>query len=755
MPCLICGGPTRGDSVICDKCMEQELKKKKMGGSQPSPPKMEDDEIELDLDSIFTEKQERSLPQTPAIEKTPAPPKKSDDEISLDEGIELDLDSIFLDKPESEIKPAPEPEKKQSPQEASGTESSSEEEIRQRIRERLKGLKLDKTEPEKQTPSGEADLESLDNLFSGFEQPEEEKTIDVGVDQESEPELDLNLTEVPSEDAEIKDTFELDLDFGGEEKSGEKESGLPETEDTELEIAPAEEEEPVIPEVIPPVTPESDEDILKKNIQERLKSKLSSEVKDEKTTSDSVDDLLDEVILEEIEEIKSETKTPGPVEPVPPQEVKEVKEPLISDEIKTPKIQIKIEKESPAFPSESGPVKKSEHRLVPDHPAEKDTVIRGTTMRRPPRSRERSGGARVYLMVILILVLLGGGGYVVYEKFLKTDPVRKEMLLLLDQARQKEQSGEIEAALGIYDRIVRNYPDQKEIVEVKGIIVRLQNELEKKKKSEEIRNRVNELLTEANGLFERKRWIGNRGRDAFRVYQEVLQIDPENAEARNRLNEMKLNYQEEGQRALSAGRYEEAKASFQKALTIDPNDSQVAALINTCDVLLSQKIKLEAEKQAELERIAEMQRQLQQRMEEERRAQEEEAKRIAEQKRLEEQRRLEQQRLEEERRKKEAEEDMSNKVLLEAQVDGGKREYIKRVQPTYTGVVTKNSEVTVQVIVGTNGVPESVQVLKSDDSNLAEFVINVVREFRYKPPTYKGKPCKMSVIERFSFKPNR
>jgi TonB family protein len=738
MPCLICGGATKGDSVICEKCLQKELQKKGGKGKQVTPEEKSDqkEDLSIDLDNIFIDQSlsidsDEDLAIEPVSEEDASAIRKdeTDDEIKLGDDIELDLDSIFTEKPEKK-----EPSKKDMSEDTDA--------IKENIRKKFQSLKLESTETniskptDKEDSESQIELEGLDDIFSttfadsGENEKKEEKISDETMQLDLDQELDER------EELELE-SLDLKLDAGNKDTADDASDILIEPEEEE-EIPNMEEDPEQLKQVIPD-TVESDEEILKKNIRDRLKQKISTnEPQDTKT--DAVDDLLDEVILEEIEEIKQEEKlreTEAPKEKMP---------------VETP-----VQKESQAkLKIPKGITEKSIDKkkpLIPEHPQTREKVIRGTTARRPHVKKEKKGSSSSKIVVILLLlILLGGGGYYAYVNFFKADPQKEQLLTLLADAQNKEQRGEMEAALQLYTNIVSRFSTYPEAAKAKAAIPRLKAEIEKMKKENEIREKISDLLLQANQLFEQNRWMSSRGKDAFGLYQEILRLDPDNAEAKNKMEEMKLGYLERGNKALTAGNYSRAKRYFLNVLAIDPNYTQASALISTCDALLSQKAKLEEEKKAEQKRLEEMQKQLQQRMLEEKRKQEEEARRIAEQKRLEEQKKLEQQRkLEEQKKKKE--EDFSNKILLEAQVDGGRREYIRKVKPVYAGRLNQKTDVIVQVIVGNDGVPESVRILKTNNTELGRVVVDAVKKFRYKPPTYKGKPCKMSLIERFTFKP--
>ncbi len=93
--------------------------------------------------------------------------------------------------------------------------------------------------------------------------------------------------------------------------------------------------------------------------------------------------------------------------------------------------------------------------------------------------------------------------------------------------------------------------------------------------------------------------------------------------------------------------------------------------------------------------------------------------------------------------------------VIEALLDGGKRQYIRRVKPEYPSIyLNTGTEGTVilEVIVGHDGRVENYRVLRSDGELFTAAAVEAVKQYRYKPGTMNGKPVKFRVIERFRFK---
>ncbi len=93
--------------------------------------------------------------------------------------------------------------------------------------------------------------------------------------------------------------------------------------------------------------------------------------------------------------------------------------------------------------------------------------------------------------------------------------------------------------------------------------------------------------------------------------------------------------------------------------------------------------------------------------------------------------------------------------VIEALLDGGKRQYVRRVKPEYPTIyLNTGTEGTVilEVIVDRTGKVESYRVLRSDGDLFTTAAVEAVKKYRYKPGTMNGKPVKFRVIERFRFK---
>lgn len=93
--------------------------------------------------------------------------------------------------------------------------------------------------------------------------------------------------------------------------------------------------------------------------------------------------------------------------------------------------------------------------------------------------------------------------------------------------------------------------------------------------------------------------------------------------------------------------------------------------------------------------------------------------------------------------------------VLEAFLDSGKRQYIRRAKPRYPNIYLRTGtegDVLIDVVVNRQGMVESTHVLKSDGELFTEAALAALKKFRYRPGKFRGHPVKFKVIERFRFK---
>jgi TonB family protein len=95
-----------------------------------------------------------------------------------------------------------------------------------------------------------------------------------------------------------------------------------------------------------------------------------------------------------------------------------------------------------------------------------------------------------------------------------------------------------------------------------------------------------------------------------------------------------------------------------------------------------------------------------------------------------------------------------NTIFLEAFLDAGKKEYIKKEKVKVNEILRRTMQsgiVRIQVVVSRNGRVESAKVLKGFNDVLDRAALDAANKFRYKPGTINNRPVKFRTIELFVF----
>lgn len=85
---------------------------------------------------------------------------------------------------------------------------------------------------------------------------------------------------------------------------------------------------------------------------------------------------------------------------------------------------------------------------------------------------------------------------------------------------------------------------------------------------------VSELLQKADSLFERGQYTTPEDRNALALYRQVLELDPGNRRAREKLDAMAAVYRRWAERAFQNARYEQATEYYQTLRVIQPGDAE-------------------------------------------------------------------------------------------------------------------------------------------------------------------------------------
>lgn len=91
---------------------------------------------------------------------------------------------------------------------------------------------------------------------------------------------------------------------------------------------------------------------------------------------------------------------------------------------------------------------------------------------------------------------------------------------------------------------------------------------------------LSELLAQADRYFQRNQFTTPPEANAYDLYREVLQRDPENAHAHKRIAQMARTYKIWGERASQQREYENARIFYQRYLFLIPDDQEVLKLLD-------------------------------------------------------------------------------------------------------------------------------------------------------------------------------
>jgi tetratricopeptide (TPR) repeat protein len=99
------------------------------------------------------------------------------------------------------------------------------------------------------------------------------------------------------------------------------------------------------------------------------------------------------------------------------------------------------------------------------------------------------------------------------------------------------------------------------------------------------RDAIQALLNEAVRQLEARRLTTPSNDNAFATYREILQLDPDNTEARQGLDQIKQTYRDWAERALQDDDRTKAIGYYERALSVDPEDSAIRATLDRLEQL--------------------------------------------------------------------------------------------------------------------------------------------------------------------------
>jgi tetratricopeptide (TPR) repeat protein len=148
-------------------------------------------------------------------------------------------------------------------------------------------------------------------------------------------------------------------------------------------------------------------------------------------------------------------------------------------------------------------------------------------------------------------------------------------LLYIEIGEMREAAGDYRAALEAYAEVSTTGPYSEDVQQrIRSAWLAIQQRLHHQE--------VAELLKEAEGHFRARRYLTPVDQSSYAIYRAILIIDPNNRIARQRIDQMKVFYREQGQKYMDAARWHSAMTYFERLSLIDPEDSQARNKIEYC-----------------------------------------------------------------------------------------------------------------------------------------------------------------------------
>jgi len=94
---------------------------------------------------------------------------------------------------------------------------------------------------------------------------------------------------------------------------------------------------------------------------------------------------------------------------------------------------------------------------------------------------------------------------------------------------------------------------------------------------------LQEVLAQADRYFEQNQFTTPPEANAYDLYREVLQRDPENAHAQKRIKQMARTYKLWAEQALQQGEDEKARTFYQRYLFLIPEDQEILNLLRQAE----------------------------------------------------------------------------------------------------------------------------------------------------------------------------
>ncbi len=417
--------------------------------------------------------------------------------------------------------------------------------------------------------------------------------------------------------------------------------------------------------------------------------------------------------------------------------------PVVSPEI--PETQARLE-ESPKndipHSQARGPAQPFSQAPFPETPFDQEEHIP-----EPEISNQKSGPGSFFYALTIILLIAGSvalNWQQLHAFILGDNDTRSD---LYSQAETLYISGKYLESLALFTSYKQQYPNDPSIQSIDQKIDLV------KKKIMTRESQINALFTQATAAFHRQEYVGEDESDAFFYLQQLLVLDPENRSAVAMLDQIADKFLAEAMLSTDQRNYPAAIKAYQNILKIRPNNVFALNQLSQIQDVLSEKSTADSgskqlsEKQGNAtnstEKVVEKaQQQTTLSSEESKESSSADSTSIVE---------SNQQTQQETSRTIAAE----AQLVIEALIDGGgKREYVYRTLPSTPDSLrlAEVESIRAKCIIGIDGTVEYIKLAeRSEYEVLNQLAMETIRDYRYQPATYLGKPARFKCTEVIVF----
>ncbi len=362
---------------------------------------------------------------------------------------------------------------------------------------------------------------------------------------------------------------------------------------------------------------------------------------------------------------------------------------------------------------------------------------------------QKSGKGSFFYLLIITLLIVGSvalNWQQLHALILGDKDTRSD---LYSRAETLYISGEYLESLALFTAYKQQYPNDPSIQSINQKIDLV------KKKIMTRESQVNALFAQATAAFHRQEYVGEDETDAFFFLQQLLVLDPENRSAVAMLDQIADKFLASAMLAADQRNYPAAIKAYQNILKIRPNNVFALNQLAQIQGILSGKSAADSgsgNKQMEKAQIITVS------------SAENEKKKAPRQTTLAAREESEtppvdsteiignaQQAQQEKTRTIAAE----AQLVIEALIDGGgKREYVYRTLPSTPDSLSlaEIESIRAKCIIGIDGTVEYIKLAeRSEYEVLNQLAMETIRDYRYQPATYLGKPARFKCTEVIVF----